>query len=422
MFNKTVFDNGVRIVAESIPGALSVSIGIWIRAGSCQETGQENGLAHFIEHMLFKGTSARSARDIAYAIDSVGGVLNAFTSKEYTCIYAKVLSRHLNLAVDLLCDIFFDSQFQPDEIERERNVIVQEINMVNDTPDDYVQDLFNHNFFGNHPLGYNILGDISSVQKFTRDDLNAFYRREFLVPDRIIIAAAGNVDFAALCDEAAPRFASLKPKHCKPAPAPFTPQRSVTCYFRKLEQVHLCMGTSGVGQNDPDRFGLTVLNTVTGGGMSSRLFQEIRELRGLAYAVYSFLMSFYETGVFGLYAGVVHESLSSALPVIHRELRQLREVPVGTTELASAKEQIKGNVILSLESTDSRMSRLVKCEMYHGGYVPIEHLLKKIDAVTAEHVCELARRFFKDSLFTYTFLGPLHEKNLPQGMLSVEQG
>jgi predicted Zn-dependent peptidase len=414
---KTVLGSGVRIVTERVLHVHSVSMGIWIRSGSRHEHKAESGIAHFIEHMLFKGTQKYSAGEIARMIDSVGGVFNAFTSKEYTCFYIKVLKQHMDLAVNLLCDIFFHSLFLRDDIEKERNVILQEINMVKDTPDDYIQDMFNHDFFTDHPLGYNILGELDTVQNFRRPDITGFYRREYLVPERIVIAVAGNMEHEAVVDRLAKKFEAIKKKKPSPEQASFEPSRSISCNFRSLEQVHVCLGTPGCSHLDRERYALYVLNSILGGGMSSRLFQEIRENRGLAYSVTSFTSSFFDTGVFGVYMGVVKDTVQEALRIVFEEMRSLREKPVAAAELSAAKEQLKGNMLLAMEGTDSRMSRLAKCEMYYDQYIPLSRILKDIDAVTEDDVRGLARGLFRDEQLTCTFLGPLRSKDLPCDLL-----
>lgn len=418
--HKTVLGSGVRIVTERVLYVHSVSIGIWIRSGSRQEHKAESGIAHFIEHMLFKGTQKYSAGEIARMIDSVGGVFNAFTSKEYTCFYVKVLKQHLDLAVNLLSEIFFHSLFLQDDIEKERNVILQEINMVKDTPDDYIQDMFNHDFFTDHPLGFNILGELETVKNFRRPDITGFYRREYLVPERIVIAVAGNMEHEAVVDRLAKKFDTIKKKKTPPAQAAFQPSRSVSCNFRSLEQVHVCLGAPGCSHLARERYALYVLNSILGGGMSSRLFQEIRENRGLAYSVTSFTSSFFDTGVFGVYMGVVKDTVQEALRIVFDEMRSLREKPVSAAELSAAKEQLKGNMLLAMEGTDSRMSRLAKCEMYYDQYIPLSRIIKDIDAVTEDDVRELACGLFRDDQMTCTFLGPLKNKDLPRDLLLLD--
>jgi predicted Zn-dependent peptidase len=412
MAQKTVLSNGVRVVTERVPGVHSVSIGIWIKAGTRHELPQECGMAHFLEHMLFKGTRRYSAADISRIIDSVGGFLNAFTTKEYTCFYVKVLKDHMRLAVDLLADIFFNSVFAPEEIDKERNVVVQEINMVKDTPDDYIQDLFNQAFFHGHPLGCNILGDLETVSRFGQEDITGFFRREYLVPGRIIISAAGSIGHPEFVDAVGGYFELLRGSRAKDTAHPFVPTRAVSFNVRPLEQVHVSIGTHGLDQHDRNRHALFVLNVISGGSMSSRLFQEIRENRGLAYSVYSFTASFHDAGMYGVYMGVVRETMQEALEVVLQQLARFSREPVTDEELVHAKEQLKGNLLLALECTDSRMSRLAKCEIYHNAYIPIQKVLREIEAVTAETVCELARQMFRDDFLTFTFLGPLEAQDL----------
>jgi len=419
MIRTSKFDNGARIVTETIPGVHSISIGIWVKAGARDESAPEQGLAHFIEHMLFKGTSRYSAFEISRRIDSVGGVLNAFTAKEYTCFYVKVLSRHLDLAVDLLSAIFFDSMFDPLEIEKERNVVLQEISMVRDTPDDFVQDLFNQALFAGHPLGYNILGEIETVQRFNRDAVVSFFEREYLRPGHLVIAAAGNVDHDDFVGRMRARFAAIPARTAGVRSDTFAWRRRVDFHVRDLEQVHVCMGTRGLSHLDSNRYVLHILNTVLGGSMSSRLFQEIRENRGLAYSIFSFMTSFLDTGMFGVSMGVVQETVREALDITHRELKAMRDCPVGRDELIHAKEQLKGNLLLALEGTDSRMSRLAKCELYYDAFVPVEEILNDIDAVTPDQVQALACELFRDELFTYTFLGPIDPDDVPASELTI---
>jgi predicted Zn-dependent peptidase len=419
MIRKSQLDNGARIVTETIPGVHSISIGIWVKAGARNESVAEQGLAHFIEHMLFKGTSRYSAFEIARRIDSVGGVLNAFTAKEYTCFYVKVLSRHLDLAIELLCDIFSDSLFDPEEIEKERNVVLQEISMVRDTPEEYVQDLFNQAFFTGHPLGYNILGEIETVQGFNRDKIVDFFEREYRQAQNLVIAAAGNVEHQGFVDTIQERFASISSQTFADRTDKFALRRSVNFHYRELEQVHVCLGTRGLSHLDDNRYVLYVLNTILGGSMSSRLFQEIRENRGLAYSVGSFMTSFLDTGMFGVSMGVLKETVQESLDITHRELRAMRDCPVERQELSHAQEQLKGNLLLALEGSDSCMSRLARCELYYDGYVPVDEILNDIDAVTPDQVQALAQELFRDELFTYTFLGPIDSEDLPASTLTL---
>ncbi len=419
MINKTVLDNGVRVVTESVPSVHSVSIGFWIKTGSRHEKPQEHGISHFIEHMIFKGTEKHTAFSIARVIDSVGGVLNAFTTKEYTCIYVKVLSQHLNLATDLLCNIFFESLFEPEEIEKERDVIIQEINMVKDTPDDYIQELFNMSYFDKHPLASSVLGWPETVGLFGRRDIVGFFSREYLIPEKIIISAAGCIDHNLFMEAIGKRFEHLKGTASEAPEKAFLPEKEISFHFRELEQVHVCIGTLGCSHVSPERYALYIFNAILGGSMSSRLFQEIRENRGLAYTIFSFMISFFDTGLFGVYMAVTGEKTNEALQIVLKELEKLRDREVGETELHNAREQIKGNMLLSLESSDSLMSRLAKCEIYHNEYIAVEDLIQGIDEVTSETVQELARSIIRDEYFNYTFLGPIRERDIPPETLNL---
>ncbi len=413
MINKTVLGNGVRIVTEKVPSVHSVTIGVWVKTGSRHENRNQSGLAHFIEHMLFKGTAKRNASEIARVIDSVGGSINAFTSKEYTCFYVKVLSQHFNLAVDILCDIFFNSVFDEEEIEKERNVIFQEISMVHDTPDDYIQDIFIQSYFEGHPLASAILGAPETVQAFKRGDMLDYFDKKHLVPQNIIISAAGNIEHEQVLDELVNRFEDVKGSDTVSDNMVFIPRRKTTYHFREIEQVHVCIGSSGYSQDDERRYALYILNAVLGGSMSSRLFQEIRENLGLAYSVYSYISSFADTGLFGFYMGIKNENLKDALDIVMREFNKIRDEEIVGSEFTDAKEQIKGSMLLSLESTDSRMSRLARSEIYYDEYIPIEDIIAKVDAVKPEAVKESAIEIFKDDFFTFTFLGPTREEDIP---------
>ncbi len=417
MLNTTLLSNGIKVVTEKIPYFHSVSIGIWVKTGSRYEKKEHQGVCHFIEHMLFKGTARHSALEIAKCIDSVGGLLNAFTAKEYTCFYAKVLKQYLPLAVELLSDIFLNSLFAPEDIEKERNVILQEIHMIKDTPDEYIQDLFNTTYFFGHPLGYPIQGELETIQNLDRDSIVAVFNSEYLQASRIIVAAAGDLEHDLLVEEISRSFAGLTSHQNVPPRDSFTPQKKADFHHRKLEQVHICMGTAGLSQLDPQRYALYILNALLGGSMSSRLFQEIRERQGLAYTVYSFVTSFFDTGLLGIYMGVKKDAAQQALAIVLRELDKLKDHPVEELELNNAKEQLKGNILLSTESTDNRMSRLAKSEIYYNKYLPLEEVIAEIDRVTGDDIQQLSRALFDSAHITYTFLGPLKEKELPVNFL-----
>ena len=410
-YRKTTLDNGIRVITEEIPYLKSVSIGVWVTTGSRDEQPHENGISHFIEHLLFKGTERRTAFDIAKEIDSVGGTLNAFTGREYTCFYAKVIDKNLPLAIDLLSDIFLHSLMDAKDVEKERMVILQEIKMVEDTPDDYIHDFFNRVCWGDHPLGFPIFGTSDLVQSFTREQIFQFLRETYQ-PKRIIICAAGNLKHEEAVDLIAGAFGQLPQSNRERQR--LKPHSICTTNIRKreLEQVHFCLGTKGLQYNHSLRFASYLLNTILGGGMSSRLFQEIRENRGLAYSVYSYLPSYIDTGLVVVYAGTNENSFQEVIELVHQEFKRLKEDPFKNGELETAKEQLKGNLLLSLESSDNLMTRLAKNEIYFGTYLPVERTLKGVDEVKEEVVRNLAKELFDEHFFCLTVLGPTNGKHL----------
>ncbi|MBT0665788.1 insulinase family protein [Geobacter pelophilus] len=404
MVNKSILDNGIRVVTEKIPSVHSVSIGIWVTSGSRHESVEKNGVTHFIEHLMFKGTPTRSALDIAREIDAVGGVLNAFTGREYVCYYAKVLSTHLTMAVNLLADIFLNSKFDSEEIEKERKVILQEINMLEDTPDDFIHDLYCQNFWKEHPLGRPIVGTEESVESLTRDFL-LDHKSDTYCADNIIIAAAGNVDHEDLIRLVSVLFKNLVPG--KPVAETLHPLHGngVLHFEKELEQLHLCLGTKALPQNHARRYESYILNAVLGGSMSSRLFQEVREKQGLAYSIYSYVASHSDSGSLVVYAGTSQERMDEVVEIILREMHRLKVDPLTRDELSAAKEQLKGNILLSLESSDNRMSKLAKNEVYFGKYQSLKDIMNSFDQVTAETVQELSCELFSASSLNLVLLG-----------------
>ena len=413
MFAKTILDNGIRVVTQEMHDHRSVSLGIWVENGSRHESAPQNGISHFIEHLLFKGTERRSAAQIAEEMDAVGGVINAFTSKEQTCYYAKVLDENLPLAIDLLTDIFLHSSFDPEEIERERSVIIQEISQAEDTPDDYVHDLFSVDFFKDHPIARPICGRLDTVNSFQRADIVDFFRTRYR-PRRVIVAAAGNLRHNQLVAEMTERLgmigdggepvAAILEGERKPAMA-----SGVYPHTKDLEQVHLCLGMAGVAQDDPRRYPAYVLNTLLGGGMSSRLFQEIREKRGKAYSVYSFSSSYKDVGYLGVYAGTSVESAEEVVDLVVKELRKLAAGEITDDELNRTRGQLVGSMMLGLESTDSWMSHIARNEIYFGKAVTTEEICQRIRAVSRDEVIHLADSLFHPEEMTLTLLGDFTE-------------
>ena len=411
MFGKTILDNGIRVVTHEMHDHRSVSLGIWVENGSRHESEPQNGISHFIEHLLFKGTERRSAAHIAEEMDAVGGVINAFTSKEQTCYYAKVLDENLPLAIDLLTDIFLHSSFDAEEIERERSVILQEISQAEDTPDDYIHDLFNTDFFRDHPIARPICGRLQTVSSFQRGDIVDFFKSRYL-PGRVIVAAAGNLRHDKIVDEMAARLGGVG-RGSEPVEAVLEGERKpamasgVYPHAKALEQVHLCLGMPGVAQADPRRYPSYVLNTLLGGGMSSRLFQEIREKRGKAYSVYSFSSSYKDVGYLGVYAGTSSESAEEVVALVLQELRKLAAGDMRETELERTRGQLVCSMMLGLESTDSWMSHIARNEIYFGKAVSTDEICRSIRAVSRDQVVELADSFFHPETMTLTLLGDL---------------
>ena len=406
MVNKTRLPNGVRIVSRQMPHVRSVSMGVWVDVGARDESDEESGLSNFIEHMIFKGTARRSAYQIAKAFDAIGGHTNAFTSMENTCYHARVMDSHLDTMVDILSDIFLNSIFAPEEVERERPVIFQEIGMVEDTPEEFVHVLAGSHFWGDHPLGRSILGTRDHVLGFSAESIKAYFQRLYH-PERIVISAAGNVSHDRFVELVGPTFGTIHnghplPKRTRPAIRPITGRQE-----RTLEQVHICMSTMGLSVTDPRRFAFSLMNTILGGNMSSRLFQEIREKRGLAYSVYSFLMSHVDTGMFGVYTAVNADNASQAIELIMTSVRELGNAPVSDDELQDAKEYTKGNLLLAAESVDNQMVRLAQNEIHFGKYVPVEKVVDKIEAVTVEDIRTASEGLFKSDQSALTMLGPV---------------
>ncbi|MFC1858767.1 M16 family metallopeptidase [Thermodesulfobacteriota bacterium] len=416
--NKTILKNGVRIVTKKFPHTRSVSMGVWVNAGARDESSSESGLSHFIEHMIFKGTARRTAYQIAKEFDAIGGQTNAFTSMETTCYHAKVMDNHLETMVDILSDIFLNSVFEAQEIEKERPVIFQEIGMVEDNPEEYIHILSGRAYWGDNPMGRSILGRPENIINFNAQALKRFFHK-YYQPDRIVIAAAGNLEHQRLVELVGPAFESIVPgKDFPDRTAPAT-QSLVKCHARDLEQVHVCLATMGLPLNDPKRYAFSLMNSILGGNMSSRLFQEIRERRGLAYSVYSFISSYVDTGMFGAYVGLDPKNARVAVDLILKEMRRLKEIPVDSAELHDAKEFTKGNLFLASESVDNQMVRLAQNEIIFGDYIPLDTVVAKVEAVTSEELLDLAVDLFQTNALALTLLGPVDEKNAFEDFLTL---
>jgi predicted Zn-dependent peptidase len=405
MVVREVLDNGLRLITERMPQVRSVTIGVWLMRGSRHETDARSGIAHFVEHMLFKGTDSRSAEDIAQSIDSIGGQLDAFTAKEYASYYIKVLDEHLPLAVDLLSDIVLRPAFPVEEIEREKKVILEEIKMVEDTPDDLVHELFTQHFWEGHPLGRPILGSKETVESLTWDSLSDYFRGAYVAPN-MIISAAGNLDHGQLRDLVSRAFQSVSTNgetFSQQAPK-VVPQ--VITRTKELEQSHVCLGTDSYPQSHEDRYVSYILNTILGGSMSSRLFQNVREKRGLAYSVFSGLSAYRDAGNITIYAGCSNEAVGEVIDLCVEELRQLKREPVPESELRRAQDHLKGSLMLSLENTASRMSHLARQEIYFDRHFGLDETLAGVQRVTVDDVRRVASDLFSNGSLAATVLGP----------------
>lgn len=405
MIKKTKLDNGIYLLTEDIAHVRSVAAGVWINVGSRDESDEVAGISHFIEHMMFKGTAKRTAKQIAEALDAVGGQLNAFTTKEYTCYYAKVLDEHLDLALDVLSDMLFNSRFDPQDIDRERNVIIEEIKMYEDTPDELVHDVFANTIWQMHPLGRPIIGYAQVIKQLDKDTFLDYLGKNY-VPGNIVISVAGNLDHDVVVERINKFFGGLKGDSLPRVLNLPSPQKVVTCREKDTEQVHLCVGTPGMPLDHDQIYTFQLVNTILGGGLSARLFQEIREQRGLVYSIYSYHSSYFDTGLFCIYAGLSRENLASALELIFKEVREIRDNGVTSQELRRAKDQLKGNLLLSLENVNTRMSRMGKSQLYLGKVMTPEEIVQRIENVTEENVRYLARERFNPQNFAIASVGP----------------
>ena len=415
---RDVLANGVRFVTERMPHVRSVSIGVWLSRGSRHEPLSQSGIAHFVEHMLFKGTDRRTAEGIAQEVDSIGGQLDAFTSKEYAGYYMKVLDEHLPVAVDLLADLVSHPTFDPVDIEKEQKVVLEEIKMVEDTPDDLVHELFAEGFWPDHPLGRPILGIPSSVSALDQAVLRSYFSGTYVAPNMSVVAV-GNFDHDRLKALMAAALADVPLEGQAVSVYPPVATQHSLVRRKDLEQSHVCLGMAALPQNDPDRYVSYALNTVLGGSMSSRLFQNVREKRGLAYAVFSGLSAYQDSGALSIYAGCANDAVSELIDVVVAELRQLRDERVGDAELRRAKDHLKGSLMLNLESTSSRMSHLARQEIYRDRSDTLDEMLAAIERVTAEDVHRIAGRLFAAGTLGVTVLGKVNGLEVTREQLAV---
>jgi predicted Zn-dependent peptidase len=415
---RTVLPNGLTIITEQMPHIRSVSIGIWVKTGSRHEDPEANGITHFLEHMVFKGTRNRSAEDIARQIDSIGGNMDAFTAKECICFNVKVLDEHMPLALEVLSDLVLNPVFDQKEIARERGVILEEIKMDEDNPDYLVHEIFTQSFWKDHPLGKPILGTKDTVRRFEQPLVFDYWSRRFY-PGNLIICAAGHVDHDRFTELVAQRFQSLPETHngFHEAP-PKVRSRIIMRNKKSLEQVQICLGVPSHSIAHEQRFASYILNTLLGGGMSSRLFQKVRERLGLSYAIYSELSPYRDTGCLSVYAGTSRENAPKLVRSVVNEFRGLKAQQVADDELRRAKDQLKGSLLLSLESSTARMSNLARQEMYFSHFIDFDEIIQRVEAVTADDLITLANTYFHGDSIALTVLGNLNGLKLTREQLA----
>ena len=418
MIVREVFDSGLCLLTESMPDVRSVSLGAWLTRGSRHEDDGHGGIAHFVEHMLFKGTTTRTAEDIAQDIDSVGGQLDAFTAKEVASYYIKVLDEHLPRAIDVLSDLLLRPAFHENDIGREKKVVVEEIKMVEDMPDDLVHEIFTANYWPDHPLGRPILGSVESVNTLSSDMLRDYFKRAY-VGGNFVVAAAGHVEHATVRDLIGEAFGALPVT--SELVTTTSPESKVQLIIRDkdLEQSHVCLGTNAYPHDHADRYVTYVLNTVLGGSMSSRLFQNVREKRGLAYAVNSSLVAYRDTGTLMVYAGCDAAAVPELLDLVVAEFCAMKGTPMPDAELQRAKDHLKGSLVLNLESTTSRMSQLARSEIYFGRQIGLAETLTGLDRVTADDVRRVATELFVNGTLAATVVGPVSYVKLSESQLDL---
>ncbi|MCH8567517.1 MAG: insulinase family protein [Balneolales bacterium] len=406
IINKTTLPSGLRVVTENISSVRSLSVGVWIKTGSRHETDREAGITHFLEHMLFKGTEQRTPFQIAQTMESVGGYLNAFTSMEHTCYYTRCLDTELERAVDVLSDMVLHSTFPEEEIEKEKKVVIEEMKMYRDSPDDYVFEIFNGMVFNNHPLGRPIIGFEHTVNGFTRNDLKKYLDDRYN-PANIVLAVAGNASHEDVIKFAEKYFSATKSEGQEVPVLELSPYEKQKKQVKKaIEQTHLVLGRRSLSTNHDDRYKLLLANTILSGGMSSRLHQNVREKYGYCYSINSFNQSYTDTGLFGVYVGTDETYVDHVQEIVYDELRKMGDDVLPAQELSEAKSQLKGKLLLAQESMSNRMTRLAKSEMYFDRYINLDELVEQIDAVTSDEIRNFSQEFFRQDQFTETILSP----------------
>lgn len=410
MYHKEIFPNGIRVIIEEIPEVRSVTIGVWVSVGSKDESDKENGISHFLEHMIFKGTKSKTALQIAQIMDSMGGHIDASTGREHTCYYAKVLNKHLSHTIEVLADIFFNSVFNPIEIEKEKQVVIEEIKMYEDTPDDLIHDLFVQTIWNKHSLGQPIWGKLDVIKNISQDELINFWISRY-TPYEIVIAVAGHVQKNEVINQIFKFFGNHTGPNWRTTSDIPELKSCLNFQFRKLEQVHLCLGTRGLPSTHKDRYVLKLLNLILGGGMSSRLFQKIREENALSYNVHSYPLSYKNAGALVVYVGTSSKNYKKTTQIILNEFSNLKNELISEEELLNAKEKIKGALCLNSEDTAYRMSRLAEQEIYFNKFFNIEETLELIDKVNITDLKRIAQEIFKNEYLCLTTIGPLSKRN-----------
>lgn len=411
MIQRTTLNNGIRVLSEKVPGCHSVSLGVWVNNGSRHESADNNGISHFIEHMLFKGTGRRSAQDIAREVDSVGGLLNGFTSREFSCYFVRILSEKLTMAVDLLGDMICNASFSLDDIEKERRVILQEVAMIDDNPEESIHDQFSHRFWAGHPLGKPVIGTREIVGDLDRQQMLDFMSARY-VGDNLCVVAAGGLEHDELVALVEKAFGDIPQGAVDSTTEAPVVTRKVDIKYQDFEQTHICLGVEGLPQNHDERYGTYLLNTILGGNMSSRLFQKVREELALAYSVYSFHHNHSDSGSFVVYAGTSAEGAPEVVSAIIQELTRMKHEPVTSGELQSAKDYLKGSMLLAMESMDNRMSRLAKNELFlRNTGISLDKSRAMIDAVTIDTVQDLAQRLFINETLNLQIAGRVDQKD-----------
>lgn len=406
VYLKTVMDNGITVVTEEIPFFNSASIGIWLNVGSINEDKVNNGISHFIEHMMFKGTNTRSAKDIAEKMDGIGGYLNAFTEKEHTCYYARIMDKYVEFSMEVLSDMLLNSVFDKQEMLKEKGVVLDEIRLYEDAPDEMVFDLFTEHVLAGHPLGQSTLGKQEVVQSLNSKMIKDFISR-FYIPENIVISAAGHIKHNEILEYIKKYFSKMDGTRKRKKIPEIKNSFGQIIQYKDCEQVYVCMGLPGTSQRDPDRYKVTVLDSILGGSMSSRLFQEIRETRGLVYSVCTFQNAYADSGLFGIFAGTSAKNVDEVISLVYEILSNIRKTGITEEELVRSKEHIKGTIALAMESTTNRMIRLAKSEIFHGRLISHEEVIEKIDKVTIEDVYEMCQTLAQPDKYSVALLGPV---------------